>query len=136
MYAIRSYYGNCSGGGRRTGARRDPPPPRRRRIRLRIRPFCIETVITSYSIHYTKLYDEYTDAFLGEKILEADLKKGRFLDVRVLGEVAVATLTRPEALNALNEELLSQLSSTVRELGSLGTIEGRNVRALVLTGAA
>jgi len=78
---------------------------------------------------------EYTDAFLGERILEADPKKGRFLDVRVLGEVAVATLTRPEALNALNEELLSQLSSTVRELGSLGTIEGRKVRALVLTGA-
>jgi NADPH:quinone reductase-like Zn-dependent oxidoreductase len=78
---------------------------------------------------------EYTDAFLGEKIMEADPKKGRFLGVRLLGEVAVATLTRPEALNALNEELLSQLSSTVRELGSLGTIEGRNVRAVVLTGA-
>ncbi|MGB6410308.1 MAG: enoyl-CoA hydratase-related protein [Candidatus Deferrimicrobiaceae bacterium] len=78
---------------------------------------------------------EYTDAFLGEKIMEADPKKGRFLEVRLLGEVAVATLTRPEALNALNEELLSQLSSTVRELGSLGTIEGRNVRAVVLTGA-
>jgi enoyl-CoA hydratase/carnithine racemase/NADPH:quinone reductase-like Zn-dependent oxidoreductase len=82
-----------------------------------------------------KAIREYTDAFLGEKIMNADPGKGRFLEVRLLGEVAVATLTRPEALNALNEELLSQLSSTVRELGSLGTIEGRNVRAVVLTGA-
>jgi len=49
--------------------------------------------------------------------------------------VAIATLTRPEALNALNEDLLSQLASAVRELGSLGTLEGRQVRALVLTGA-
>lgn len=78
---------------------------------------------------------EYAEAFHGEKILEADPKKNRFLDVRLLGDVAVVTLTRPEALNALNEDLLAQFSSTVRELSSLGTIEGRKVGAMVLTGA-
>ena len=79
---------------------------------------------------------EYEDAFLGEKILAADPKKNRFLDVRgVPGDIAIATLTRPDALNALNEELLSQFAAVVGELGSRGTIEGRPVRALVLTGA-
>ena len=78
---------------------------------------------------------EYEDAFLGERIRSADPKANRFLDLRLLGEVAIMTLTRPEALNALNEDLLSQLASAVRELGSLGTLEGRQVRALVLTGA-
>lgn len=78
---------------------------------------------------------EYEDAFLGEKLMTADPKKNRFLDVRRLGDVAIVTLTRPDALNALNEELLSQFSAVVKELGSRGTIEGSPVRALVLTGA-
>jgi enoyl-CoA hydratase len=78
---------------------------------------------------------EYEDAFLGERIRAADPKEKRFLEIRFLGDVAVITLTRPEALNALNEDLLSQLASAVRELGSLGTLEGRQVRALVLAGA-
>ncbi len=78
---------------------------------------------------------ECAEAFLGERILEADPKKNRFLEVRLLGDVAVVTIVRPEALNALNEDLLAQLSSVVRELGSLRTIEGREVRAVVLTGA-
>jgi len=78
---------------------------------------------------------EYEDAFFGEKLLGADPKGNRFLDVRLLGDVAIVTLTRPESLNALNEELLTQLSKTVRELGSHGTIEGRQIGALVLTGA-
>jgi enoyl-CoA hydratase len=78
---------------------------------------------------------EYEDAFLGGRIRAADPKENRFLDIRLLGDVAVMTLTRPEALNALNEDLLSQLAAAVRELGSLGTLEGKKVRALVLAGA-
>ncbi|HEU5359525.1 MAG TPA: enoyl-CoA hydratase-related protein, partial [Candidatus Deferrimicrobiaceae bacterium] len=78
---------------------------------------------------------EYEDSFLGERLRSADPKGSRFLEVRLLGDVAVVTLTRPEALNALNEELLSQFSSLVRDLASLGAVEGRKVRALVLTGS-
>ncbi len=78
---------------------------------------------------------EYEDAFLGERLRAADPKGNRFLEIRLLGDVAVAVLSRPDALNALNAELLSQLASVVRELGSNGTIDGRTVRALVLTGA-
>ena len=51
------------------------------------------------------------------------------------GDVAVVTLTRPDALNALSEELLSQFADVVREAGAHGTIGGRSVTAIVLTGA-
>lgn len=78
---------------------------------------------------------EYEDAFLGERLRSADPRAGRFLGIRLLRETAIVTLTRPDALNALSGELLSQLSSVVRELASGGTIEGRKVGALILTGA-
>ena len=78
---------------------------------------------------------EFEDAFLGERLRAADPRQGRFLEIRLLVETAVLTLTRPEALNALNGELLSQLSSVLLELSSRGTIDGRRVEALVLAGA-
>ncbi len=78
---------------------------------------------------------EFEDLFLGERVMVAEPKENRFLEVRLRDGVAIVTLARPDALNALNEELLSQLSSVVREVGTLGTIGGKTVRALVLTGA-
>jgi enoyl-CoA hydratase len=78
---------------------------------------------------------EYEDAFRGEAVQTADPGSRRFLDVRVVQDVAVVTLTRPEALNALSEELLTQLGELVREAGALGSIHGRRVKAIVLTGA-
>ncbi|MDD5762954.1 MAG: enoyl-CoA hydratase-related protein, partial [bacterium] len=78
---------------------------------------------------------EYEEAFRGEIVQAADPAARKFVDVRVAGEVAVVTLTRPDALNALSEELLSQFAAVIREAGSLGTIGGRTVKAIVLTGA-
>ncbi|HSB71747.1 MAG TPA: enoyl-CoA hydratase-related protein [Candidatus Methylomirabilis sp.] len=78
---------------------------------------------------------EYEDAFLGEKLRVADPAKGQYLDVRLVGDTGVVALNRPDALNALNEALLSQLAGIVREIRTLGTLAGRTVRALVLTGA-
>jgi enoyl-CoA hydratase len=78
---------------------------------------------------------EYEDIFLGERLRAADPAQGRFIGLRLLDDVAVLTLTRPDALNALSEELLSQLAAVVREIRELGTADGRPVRALVLTGA-
>jgi enoyl-CoA hydratase/carnithine racemase/NADPH:quinone reductase-like Zn-dependent oxidoreductase len=78
---------------------------------------------------------EYEDLFLGEKLRVAEPAKGRFIDLRLLDDVAVLTLCRPDALNALNEDLLSQLDSVVRDLRDLGAVEGRPVRALIVTGA-
>lgn len=78
---------------------------------------------------------DYEDAYLGERLRAADPSKGLFLDIRLAGDVGIVALDRPESLNALSEELLSQLAGVVREVGTLGTLEGRTVRALVLTGA-
>ena len=78
---------------------------------------------------------DYEDAFRGEVVQAADPGARKFVDVRMTGDVAVVTLTRPDSLNALSEELLSQFAAVVREAGSLGTIGGRTVKALVITGA-
>ena len=78
---------------------------------------------------------EYEAHYLGETVYEADAPSGRLVDVRVIDEVAIVTLTRPEALNALNEELLAQLSEVVTELDTHGTIAGRKAVALIVRGA-
>lgn len=78
---------------------------------------------------------DYEDAFRGDVVQAADPAGGKFVDVRMAGDVAVVTLTRPDALNALSEVLLSQFAAVVREAGTLGTVGGRAVKAIVLTGA-
>ncbi len=78
---------------------------------------------------------DYEEAFRGEIVQAADPAARKFVDVRMAGDVAVVTLTRPDSLNALSEELLSQFAAVVREAGALGTIGGRTVEAIVLTGA-
>ncbi|HZW36634.1 MAG TPA: enoyl-CoA hydratase-related protein, partial [Candidatus Deferrimicrobiaceae bacterium] len=78
---------------------------------------------------------EYEDLYLGEKLRIADPAQNRFLGIRLLDEVAVLSLTRPDALNALSEEVLSQLAAVVRELRELGTIDGKKAGALIVTGA-
>jgi enoyl-CoA hydratase len=78
---------------------------------------------------------EYEDLFLGEPLRAADPAQRRYLDIRLLDEVAVLTLTRPDALNALSEEMLAQLASVVREIRELGTVDGKPVRSLIVTGA-
>jgi enoyl-CoA hydratase len=78
---------------------------------------------------------EYEERFRGEAVQTADPAARRYLDARMAEGVAVVTVTRPEALNALSGELLAQLGAIVREVEALGTIQGRPVRAIVLTGA-
>ncbi len=78
---------------------------------------------------------DYEADYLGELLLEADPAGGRFLDVRLIDGVAIVTLTRPMALNALNEELLAQLSDVVEELAAASTINGKTVAALIVRGA-
>ena len=47
---------------------------------------------------------DYEEAFRGEIVLAADPAARKFVDVRMAGDVAVVTLTRPESLNALSED--------------------------------
>lgn len=78
---------------------------------------------------------EYEDHFLGEKLRVPDPGQNRFIGLRLLDEVAVLSIHRPDALNALSETLLSQIAAVVREIREHGAVEGKPVRALVVTGA-
>jgi len=78
---------------------------------------------------------EYEEKFRGETLRTAEPEASRFLDLKLAGEVGIVTLTRPDALNALNEEMLTQLQAVIREVGTRRTLEGRPVGALVLCGA-
>jgi len=60
---------------------------------------------------------------------------GRGLAVRWCDGVAIATIDRPGALNALSDELLEDLERFVEALGRSGSLEGHPVRAVVLRGA-
>ena len=78
---------------------------------------------------------DYEADYLGSTLMEARTDEGRLLDLRLLHGVALLTLTRPVALNALNEELLAQLSEVVEQLHTDGTISGREVTSLIVRGA-
>ncbi|MBN1652346.1 MAG: enoyl-CoA hydratase/isomerase family protein [Deltaproteobacteria bacterium] len=77
----------------------------------------------------------YEDSFRGEALLVADPSKERLIDVRVTEGIALVTLTRPDALNALNDGIVSQLSEIVRELAQHGTVSNKEIKALIITGA-
>ncbi len=77
---------------------------------------------------------EYEEIFLGEKVLVEDPARKKYLRLRLLDDVAVLSIVRPDALNALSEELLSQLGAVIREIRTLGSVGGRTIRALVLSG--
>ncbi len=78
---------------------------------------------------------DYEADYLGEVLRAADPAKGEFIDVRLIDEVAIVTLTRPDALNALSEELVAQLSALVKEVDTSGAVAGRRTAALIVRGA-
>ncbi len=78
---------------------------------------------------------EYEAEYLGQTLAEADPAAGRFLDLRIVEEVGIVTLTRPAALNALSEELVAQLAAMAEEISSQCTLRGQRVEALVVRGA-
>lgn len=77
---------------------------------------------------------DYVGAYFGRPLREADPDAGRFLDVSLIEEIALVTLTRPEALNALNEGLIEELGDLVRELREHRGLGGTRVAAIILTG--
>ncbi|MEW6188070.1 MAG: enoyl-CoA hydratase-related protein [Thermodesulfobacteriota bacterium] len=78
---------------------------------------------------------DYEAAFRGDALLTADPQTNRLIDVRLIKEVGLVTLCRPEALNALNDDLISQLKDLVREIATHRSVSGRSVKALIITGA-
>ncbi|MGI9599197.1 MAG: enoyl-CoA hydratase-related protein, partial [Acidimicrobiales bacterium] len=78
---------------------------------------------------------EYEARFLGTTLQASDPRNNRFVDVRLLDGVAIVTLDRPDALNALSEELLDQLGMVVNEVATTGTFTGSPIEAMIVRGA-
>ena len=51
---------------------------------------------------------DYETAYLGQSVRMADPKQGLYLSVNICDGVALVTIKRPDALNALSEDLLAQ----------------------------
>jgi enoyl-CoA hydratase len=80
---------------------------------------------------------EYADAFLGETLSRANPEQAEYLDIHLSIEgIATIVLKRIDALNALNDDLLSQLSGAFGEIKTQGCIKGQPVKAVILCGAA
>jgi enoyl-CoA hydratase len=77
---------------------------------------------------------EYQRAYLGETLRLANEGEGRYLSISLCNDVAIVTLERTTALNALSEDLLAQIEEVVDEISSSGALDGRAVRALLLRG--
>jgi enoyl-CoA hydratase len=77
----------------------------------------------------------YEEGYLGEALVRPDLAAGRPIGVHVCNGVGLFTFSREQALNALNQELLTQLAELVGELRKRRSLAGRPVRALILRGA-
>jgi enoyl-CoA hydratase len=77
----------------------------------------------------------FEDGYLGEHLIRSDARKKRHVDFHLAGEVGILTLCRPEALNALNSDLIRGVGEVVAEIRTRRGIQGRRVRGLILRGA-
>ncbi len=75
------------------------------------------------------------NGYLGEPVIQSDPDHQRFVSVHVAEKIAILTLCREQALNALNHDLISQLSDIVAGLKKNRRIQGHPVKALILRGA-
>ena len=75
----------------------------------------------------------YSQAYFGETLLLSDPDKEQYLDIYLSAEgIGTIVLQRVDALNALNDNLLSQLSATFSEVNTSGTLKDKPVKALIL----
>ena len=78
---------------------------------------------------------EYERAYLGRTLRLANEGEGRYLSISCCDGIAIVTLERAAALNALSEDLLAQIETVVDEIANTGALHGCAVRALVLRGS-
>ncbi|MGD9136409.1 MAG: enoyl-CoA hydratase-related protein [Desulfobacterales bacterium] len=71
--------------------------------------------------------------FFGETLHAADPNQGDYLEVKLFSDIGMIVLKRPAALNALNHDLLAQLADAIGEIKNQKTLEGRPVRALIIS---
>jgi NADPH:quinone reductase-like Zn-dependent oxidoreductase len=78
---------------------------------------------------------DFEAAYLGKTLREADPDSQQYLQLNLSDEIGIVTIVRPNALNALNSELVSQLGSVIQEIKTSGTLAGEPVKALILRGS-
>ena len=78
---------------------------------------------------------EYQQSYLGVPLRLANEDAGRYLAINWCVGVAIVTVERPKALNALSEDLLIQIEAVVDEVASTSALDGYPVRALLLRGS-
>jgi enoyl-CoA hydratase len=78
---------------------------------------------------------EYEAAYLGTVLRAANPAGGRYLGIHWCDGIAIVTMERPEALNALNGELLGEIEQVVDAVARDRALDGRPVRGLLLRGS-
>jgi enoyl-CoA hydratase len=87
------------------------------------------------AIHAGRPIAEYEQAYVGEPLRRASEGKGHYLTIDWCDGVALVSLERSTALNALSEDLLAQIEAVVDEIAATGALDGYAVRALLLRGS-
>jgi NADPH:quinone reductase-like Zn-dependent oxidoreductase len=83
-----------------------------------------------------KCIDDFAKAYLGETLLSSNPDKEEYLQINLSPDgVGIISLQRLDALNALNDTLLSQIAKTFEEIKDKGALKGRPVKAIILCGA-
>ncbi len=73
--------------------------------------------------------------YLGETLLQARPEADEYLDIHISTAIGIITLSRPDALNALNNDLVSQLAAVIHEVKEHSTLLGKEVLALIIRGS-
>jgi enoyl-CoA hydratase len=87
------------------------------------------------SDHAGEKISQYEAAYLGQSVRTANPTQGRYLSANYCDGVAMVTIERPAALNALSVDLLAQLEALIDEVATSKTIDGQPVCALLLRGS-
>lgn len=77
----------------------------------------------------------YEAGYLGKTLRNADPHNHHYLQINLADGIGIITIVRPDALNALNSDLVSQLGLVVREIKDHGTLVGEPVQALIIRGS-
>ena len=148
MYAIRSYYVLISIHGRRRGTRRGLPLSQSLLVFIperKLVPRGVSTgfsIITSYSIHYTKLYDLWTSNGGGSKvsIYKAANESGeaRFISDKILDGIKneykyndFAVLYRMNAQSNIIEQSLIASGIPYKIIGGLKFYDRKEIKDII-----
>ena len=77
----------------------------------------------------------FENGYFGESLIEPDPDHQRYVSVHVADNIAILTLCREQALNALSHDLIRQVADVVAAVQKRRRIQGRAVAALIIRGA-